>query len=78
MYLGNIMSRRPQPASYFELAVIAENLGILVHEKRRRLHLTLEQAGEASGVSYATIRRIEKGEDSLRSSMPGLLRWLGE
>jgi transcriptional regulator with XRE-family HTH domain len=41
-------------------AVRAENLGQLIYDKRKREGLTLEQAAEQSGISTATLSRLER------------------
>ena len=54
-------------------------LGKLVRDRRDALHLTLRAAGEAAGVSFVTIRDIERGHVArpAQETLVGLSRALG-
>ena len=53
-------------------------LGKLVRDRRDALHLTLRAAGEAAGVSFVTIRDIERGHVArpVQETLIGLSRAL--
>ena len=65
-------------AGYAELIEVLEALPLLVREQRRRLGITLREAGEQSGVGFNTLYRIEArvSECSLSNAV-AILRWLG-
>jgi hypothetical protein len=65
-------------APYAELLEVLDALPLLVRERRRQLKLTLREAGEAAGVGFNTLYRVESriGECSLSSAV-AILRWLG-
>lgn len=59
------------------LVDILEDLGNAIQLKRRHLRLTLRDVGEATGVPFTTICRIETGVgDPRMSSLIPILRWL--
>lgn len=65
-------------AGYAELIEVLEALPLLVREHRRRLKLTLREAGERAGVGFNTLYRLESrvGDCSLSNAL-AILRWLG-
>lgn len=65
-------------SSYDEIVAVLDALPILVREKRRRDRMSLRAAGDAAGVGFNTLARIEGGEK--HCSLPNaisVLRWLG-
>lgn len=60
-------------------ADLIERLPELVRAKRDRKRLSLRAAGDASGVHFNAISRLEKGETNLQTrNLLLLLRWVGE
>lgn len=56
-----------------------ENIGALIHEKRMELKLTLEDVGNAVGVTRSTVRKWEKGmiKNMGRDKIAALAKVLG-
>ena len=72
------MDNNNAPSGYDELIRVIAEVPTLVCHKRRAEGLSLRQAGEASGVHFVTLARIERGENAMRSDiLTALLRWLG-
>lgn len=60
-------------------ADLIERLPELVRKKRWNERLSLRAAGDASGVHFNAIRRLETGETDLQArNLIKLLRWVGE
>ena len=55
------MSAKPTP--YTEIAEVLDQLPILLHEARRARGLSVRAAAREIGCSFATVNRIELGED---------------
>ena len=51
-------------------------LGTRIREKRRREGLSLRQAGEASGVAFSTLGRIENGGETTLKIAQRVEAWL--
>lgn len=64
------------PTSYRELISVLDSIALLCREKRRRNGLSIREAGRQVGVSFATISRMEGGEDVALSTATKLLSWL--
>lgn len=62
--------------SYADLAEILAVLPLLLREARRQRRLSQRAAAAEIGCSYATISRIESGEDCALSNATAVLRWL--
>jgi hypothetical protein len=63
--------------SYGELADVLATLPLLLRAERRRRQLSVRAAAEELGMSFATVSRIEAGEDCALSNAAKVLRWLG-
>lgn len=70
------MSRSEALTPYSELAGLLDRLPFLLREARRARRLTLRVAATQAGVAYATLYRVESGEDCQLSTVLALLRWL--
>lgn len=62
---------------YGELADMLGHLSLLLREARRQRRLSVREAARQLGVSFATVSRIEEGEDCMLSNAIAVLRWLG-
>lgn len=67
----------PALTSYGELADVLANLPMLLREARRARGLSQRAAAQQIHMSYATVCRIEGGEDCALSNAMAILRWLG-
>lgn len=65
-------------ATYAELADMIGLLPVLVREARRARQLSQRAAAAQLGVSFATVSRIEAGEDCVLSNAVIVLRWLDQ
>jgi predicted transcriptional regulator len=61
---------------YADLLSVLANLPVLVREKRRRDGLSLRAAATATGLSFATVHRVESGEDCVLSHARLLIEWV--
>lgn len=66
------------PTSYSELADVLKHLPILLRESRRCRRLSVRAAAAEIGCSFATVARIEEGEDCVLSNAMAVLTWLGK
>jgi transcriptional regulator with XRE-family HTH domain len=64
------------PTPYRELGDVISNLPLLLREARRARGLSLRGAARELGMSFATVTRMEKGEDCALSNAVAVLRWL--
>ncbi len=64
------------PTSYPEIALVLDRLPVLLHEARRARGLSVRAAANEIGISFATVSRIEAGEDCVLSNATAVLRWL--
>ncbi len=62
--------------SYGELADVLASLPLLLRAERRRRKLSVRGAAEELTMSFATVSRIEQGEDCALSNAAKVLRWL--
>lgn len=62
--------------SYGELADVLASLPLLVRAERRRQQISVREAARQLDVSFATVSRIEAGEDLVLSNAVKVLRWL--
>lgn len=67
-----------KPSPYVELVSVIESLPVLLREARRARGLSIRAAAAELGVSFATVARIEQGEDGLLSNAVAVLRWLDQ
>lgn len=72
------MSAAERPTPYTELADVIAALPLLVREARRARGLSLRSAAAEIGIGFATVTRIEQGEDCVLSSAVAVLRWLDQ
>ena len=78
-------STSPGSSSEDESPLRLEELGLMIREKRRVEHLTLEEAAKQSGLSSATLSRLERRTGSVGWEMPtpdvrtlgAVMKWLG-
>ena len=70
------MSSGEQLTTYTELAIVLDNLPLLLREERRKRRLSLRQAGEQIGVSFSVVRRFEEGSDCVLSNAVRILQWI--
>ncbi len=63
-------------AAYGELIDVLDNLGTLVREARRTRRHSTRETGRLTGVSNATVSRIERGEGFDSRTAVALLRYL--
>lgn len=70
------MSAAEKPTPYSELADVIAALPLLVCEARRARGLSLRAAAAEIGIGFATVTRIEQGEDCVLSNAVAVLRWL--
>lgn len=61
---------------YRELAELLGQLPLLLREARRARGLSVRAAARELGCSFATVSRIEGGEDCVLSNAVTVLRWL--
>jgi transcriptional regulator with XRE-family HTH domain len=61
---------------YREIADILAHLGLLVREARRARGLSVREAARQAGMSFATVSRIEQGEDYMIGNARLVLAWL--
>lgn len=62
---------------YEEICDILGHLPVLLREARRARQVSQREAGRQLGLSFATVSRIESGEDCALSSATAVLAWLG-
>lgn len=62
--------------TYAELADVLQSLPLLLREARRQRGLSVRKAAVEIGVSFATVSRIENGEDHMIDNGLAVLRWL--
>lgn len=62
--------------SYAELADMLASLPMLLREARRARRLSVRAAAREMNMSFATVSRIENGEDCVLSNAVTVLRWL--
>lgn len=67
----------PELTTYNELADVLANLSMLLREARRARQLSVRAAARQLGMSFATVSRVESGEDCMLSNVVAILRWLG-
>lgn len=65
-----------QPTPYTELADVLDGLPLLVREARRARGLSLRAAADQIGIGFATVSRIEGGNDCALSNAVAVVRWL--
>jgi DNA-binding XRE family transcriptional regulator len=65
------------PTSYAELLSVLDALPILLRENRRRTGMSLRSAAREIGVSFATISRLEDGNDASLTNAMKVIAWLG-
>ncbi|NWH06779.1 helix-turn-helix domain-containing protein [Desulfobacter latus] len=65
-------------------AVPADKLGQVIRRTRKNQHLTMQELSDLSGISYATLSKIETGSVSVRFDLVinilqtlGLNLWIG-
>lgn len=68
---------RVKPARYGEAADMLADLPAQLKATRDRLGMSLREVAAESGVSFATICRVERGEGLSAKSASRLMRWLG-
>lgn len=61
----------------WDMVDIAENIGFLVREERRKRRVSARQVGREIGITSATFTRLEKGHSINVNTLVALLRWLG-
>ncbi len=61
---------------YAEVADLLMNLPLLLREARRARRLSQRAAAVEMCISFATVSRIETGEDCVLSNAMTVLRWL--
>jgi len=62
--------------TYSELAQVLAALPILLREARRARKLSIRATAREMDMSFATVNRIESGEDCVLSNAVTVLRWL--
>lgn len=62
--------------SYAELSDLLASLPVLLREARRARRLSVRAAAREMNMSFATVSRIENGEDCVLSNAVTVLRWL--
>jgi transcriptional regulator with XRE-family HTH domain len=62
--------------TYAELADLLGHLPLLLREGRRARQLSGRETARQIGCSFATVSRIEAGEDCVLSNAVAVLRWL--
>lgn len=62
--------------SYAELAGVLAHLPLLLREARRQRQLSIREAARQLGCSFATVHRIEAGDDCVLSNVTKVLLWL--
>lgn len=62
--------------SYVEIAEVLGYLPVLTREARRARQLSQRAAARELGLSFATVSRVEAGEDCALSTATAVLRWL--
>lgn len=67
-----------QPTPYRELADIIGSLPLLLREARRARGISQRQAAAQLGMSFATISRMEAGNDCALSNAVAVLWWLDQ
>ncbi|MFG2165537.1 helix-turn-helix domain-containing protein [Micromonospora chersina] len=65
-------------STYHDLAQVLADLPRLLRAERRRRQLSVRAAARELGCSFATVSRIESGEDCVLSNAVTVLRWLDE
>lgn len=63
---------------YSELADVIGQLPLLLREARRARGLSQRAAAAQLGCSFATVSRVEAGEDCVLSNAVAVLRWLDQ
>ncbi len=66
------------PTPYPEIADVLGRLPVLLREARRARRLSVRAAAAQLGMSFATVSRIEAGEDCVLSNAVAVLRWLDQ
>ncbi len=61
---------------YAEIADVLGSVSLLLREARRARRLSVREAARQIGCSFATVSRIEAGEDHVVSNAVAVLRWL--
>ena len=61
---------------YPEIADVLDRLPILLREARRARGLSVRATAKELGCSFATVSRIESGDDCVLSNAVAVLRWL--
>jgi ribosome-binding protein aMBF1 (putative translation factor) len=70
------MAAAEKPTPYRELADVVALLPLLLREARRARGLSQRAAAKELGYSFATVSRIESGDDCMLSNAVAVLRWL--
>lgn len=68
----------PRPSSFADLAAILRRLPQLLADARRARGLSMREAGGQLDMSFATVARIEQGEDCALSNAVKVLAWLDQ
>jgi transcriptional regulator with XRE-family HTH domain len=63
---------------YREIADVLANLGLILREARRARGLSTREAARQLGMSFATVGRIEQGEDYMIGNARRVLAWLDQ
>lgn len=63
---------------YGELADVIAALPLLLREARRARGLSVRATALQLGISFATVSRMEAGEDCMLSNVVAVMRWLGQ
>jgi len=64
--------------TYREMAEVVERLPLLLRETRRQRGMSQRDVAERTGITNATVNRIESGGAAHTRSIIAILRWLGE
>ncbi|MFE7868829.1 helix-turn-helix domain-containing protein [Micromonospora humida] len=65
-----------KPSTYAELISVLSALPLLLRETRRARGLSVRAAAREIGCSFATVSRIEAGEDCALSNAVAILWWI--
>lgn len=66
-------------ATYSEIADVLDALPVIIREARRARGLSLRDAADQIGCSYASLHRFENNIRHVsRSAIPPILRWLDQ
>jgi len=61
---------------YGELADVLEHMPLILREIRRVRGASLREVARQTGLSFATVHRIEASEDCVLSNAVAIMRWL--